>query len=58
MQYYIFFCTGYKIFLELTAYRPVSIKRPGLIFFQKSLLIVPYDRKNEGLNIRLSDAGR
>ena len=39
------------MFLDLTAYRPVSIKRPGLIFLQKSLLNVRYDRKNEGLNI-------
>ena len=30
---------------------PVSIKRPGLKFLEKSLLNVPYDRKNEGLNI-------
>ena len=42
-----------QTFLFLTAYRPVSIKRPGLIFFQKSLSNVPYDRKNEGLNILL-----
>ena len=34
-----------------TANRTVSIKRPGLEFLQKSLLNVPYDRKNEGLNI-------
>ena len=34
----------------LTAYRPVSIKRPVLNFLQKSLLKVLYDRKNEGLN--------
>ena len=33
------------------AYRPVSIKQPGLNFLQKSLLNVRYDRKNEGLNI-------
>ena len=35
----------------LTVYCTVSIKRPGLIFFQKSLLNVRYDRKNEGLCI-------
>ena len=35
----------------LTAYHPVSIKRPVLNFWQKSLLKVLYDRKNEGLNI-------
>ena len=34
-----------------TAYHIVSIKRPGLEFLQKSLLNVPYDRKNVGLNI-------
>ena len=33
--------------------RTGSIKRPGLTFFKKSLLNVPYDRKNEGLNILL-----
>ena len=38
-------------FWILTVYRTVSIKRPRLIFFQKSLLNVRYDRKNEGLNI-------
>ena len=37
----------------LTAYRPVSIKRPVLNFLQKSLLNVQYDQKNEGLNILL-----
>ena len=31
--------------------RTGSIKQPGLIFFKESLLKVPYDRKNEGLNI-------
>ena len=31
--------------------RTGSIKRPGLEFFKNSLLSVPYDRKNEGLNI-------
>ena len=31
--------------------RTGSIKRPVLIFFKKSLLNVPYDQKNEGLNI-------
>ena len=35
-------------FLDIAAYRTVSIKRPDLIFFQKSLR---YDRKKEGLNI-------
>jgi hypothetical protein len=35
----------------LTAYRPVSIKRPDLNFSQKSLLNVRYDRENEDLNI-------
>ena len=38
-------------FWILTVYRTVSIKRPRLIFFLKSLLNVRYDRKNEGLNI-------
>ena len=38
-------------FWILTVYRTVSIKRPHLNFFQKSLLNVRYDRKNEGLNI-------
>ena len=38
-------------FKDITAYRTVSIKRPGWIFSQKSLLNVWYDRKNEGLNI-------
>ena len=41
----------YLAFTTFLAYRTVSIKRPGLTFFQKSLLNVPYDRKNEGLNI-------
>ena len=40
-----------QIFLDLTAYRPVSIRRPGLEFLKKSLLNVRYDWKNEGLNI-------
>ena len=39
------------IFRDITAYRTVSIKRPGLIFLQKSLLNVQYDQKIEGLNI-------
>ena len=38
-------------FWILTVYCTVSIKRPHLNFFQKSLLNVRYDRKNEGLNI-------
>ena len=38
-------------FRDIRAYRTVSIKRPGLIFFRKSLLKLQYDRKNEGLNI-------
>ena len=38
-------------FGAIAAYRTVSIKRPGLEFLQKSLLNVPYDRKNVGLNI-------
>ena len=41
----------YLAFTTFLAYRTVSIKRPGLTFFQKSLLNVPYDRKNEGLDI-------
>ena len=32
-------------------YCTVSIKRPGLKFFQTCLLNVPYNQKNEGLNI-------
>ena len=36
-----------------TVYCTVSIKRPGFKFFQKSLLNLPYDPKNEGLNILL-----
>ena len=44
------FMHNYQI-CTLRAYRTVSIKRPGLIFFKKSLLNVPYDRKKEGLNI-------
>ena len=31
--------------------RTGSIKRPGLIFFKKSLLNVPYDQKNKAPNI-------
>ena len=41
----------YQIETFQTVYRTVSIKRPGLKFFQKSLLHVRYDRKYEGLNI-------
>ena len=29
----------------------LSVKPPGLEIFKKSLLNVPYDRNNEGLNI-------
>ena len=36
-----------------TAYRTVSIKWPGLEFLQKSLLNVPYNQKNGGLNTLL-----
>ena len=39
------------IYRDIKAYCTVSIKRPGLIFFQKSLSNVQYDQKNEGLNI-------
>ena len=39
-----------KEYTILTAYHPVSIKRPVLNFLQKSLLEVLYDRKIEGLN--------
>ena len=38
-------------FALFMVYCIVSIKRPGLKFFQKSLLKVPYNWKNEGLNI-------
>ena len=34
-----------------TIKRTGLIKGPGLEFFKKSLLNVPYDQKNEGLNI-------
>ena len=44
-------CRLWEKFLQNSIYRTVSIKRPYLIFFQKSLLNVPYDRKKEGLNI-------
>ena len=49
---YLFQSTGtIQKFPDLAAYRPVSIKRPDLIFLQKSLLKVRYDRKNPGLSI-------
>ena len=39
--------SGFKTFTEkvdsLNIKRPVSIKRPGLIYFEKSLLNVPYN---------------
>ena len=39
-------------FTNFVPYRTVSIKRPGLpFFFQKSLLNIPYNQKNEGLNM-------
>ena len=44
-------CRLWEKFLQNSIYRTVSIKRPYLIFFQKSLLNVPYDRKKEDLNI-------
>ena len=44
-------CRFSERFLQNSIYRTVSIKRPDFTFFQKSLLNVPYDRKNEGLNI-------
>ena len=37
-----------RFFRDITAYRTVSIKWPGLIFSQESLL---NDQKNEGLKI-------
>ena len=40
-----------QIWGSQTAYRTVSIKRPGLEFLQKSLLNVPYNQKNVGLDI-------
>ena len=41
---------------DLTAYRPVSIKRPVWNFLKRSLLNVRYDQKNEGLNILLTQS--
>ena len=39
--------SGFRTFTEkvdsLNIKRPVSIKRPGLIYFEKSLLNVPYN---------------